>query len=47
MIVVNRFRDRNVKKHGERGIFSIRFSKIHKNIKKNCIPYCIGEKNMV
>ena len=47
MFFVNRFRDGNVKKGLVLVIFSIRFSKILKKIKKNCISYCNDAKNML
>ncbi len=47
LMVVNLFRDRNVKNGSFLVIFSIAFSKIHKKIKKYCISSCIGAKNML
>lgn len=46
-MVVNRFRDRNVKKNRFLLIFSIAFSNFLKKIKKYCISYCIVAKNML
>lgn len=46
-MVVNRFRDRNVKKSRFLLIFSIAFSNFLKKIKKYCISYCIAAKNML
>ena len=46
-MVVNLFRDRNVKFGRVLVIFSILFSKIHKKSKKYCISYCIDAKNML
>ena len=46
-MVVNLFRDRNVKNGRNLVIFSIAFSKIHKKIKKYCISSCIAAKNML
>ncbi len=47
MLVVNLFCDRNVKLRKDLVIFSIDFPKKRKKIKKYCISYCNGAKNML